>query len=159
MLKNYLLIAWRNITKNKVFSFINIAGLAIGLACFTLIALYVVDELSYDRYNEKASRIYRADSIYCLAIIAKLNMVMKLFDESTWISKDRAEHLHLDWTDRTFGTRSRCTEEEFGQADRLGITQAHEERWIGGRGEPAPSADADPMARLAAFSGRRPAAA
>jgi putative ABC transport system permease protein len=62
MLKNYLKIAWRNITKNKVFSFINIAGLAIGLACFTLIALYVVDELSYDRYNEKASRIYRVDS-------------------------------------------------------------------------------------------------
>ncbi|MFI5128751.1 MAG: ABC transporter permease [Chitinophagales bacterium] len=62
MLKNYLRIAWRNIQKNKVFSFINIAGLAIGLACFTLIALYVVDELSYDRYNEKASRIYRVDS-------------------------------------------------------------------------------------------------
>ena len=62
MLKNYLKIAWRNIQKNKVFSFINIAGLAIGLACFTLIALYVVDELSYDRYHEKASRIYRVDS-------------------------------------------------------------------------------------------------
>jgi putative ABC transport system permease protein len=62
MLKNYLKIAWRNITKNKVFSFINIAGLAIGLSCFTLIALYVVDELSYDRYNEKADRIYRVDS-------------------------------------------------------------------------------------------------
>ena len=62
MLKNYLKIAWRNLAKNKVFSFINIAGLAIGLACFTLIALYVVDELSYDRYHEKANRIYRVDS-------------------------------------------------------------------------------------------------
>ena len=62
MLKNYLKIAWRNITKNKIFSFINIAGLAIGLSCFTLIALYVVDELSYDRYNEKADRIYRINS-------------------------------------------------------------------------------------------------
>jgi putative ABC transport system permease protein len=62
MLKNYLKIAWRNLVKNKVFSFINIAGLAIGLACFTLIALYVVDELSYDRYQEKANRIYRVDS-------------------------------------------------------------------------------------------------
>ena len=62
MLKNYLRIAWRNIVRNKVFSFINIAGLAIGLSCFTLIALYVVDELSYDRYNKKADRIYRVDS-------------------------------------------------------------------------------------------------
>lgn len=62
MIRNYLKIAWRNLVKNKIFSFINIAGLATGLACFILIALYVVDELSYDRYNEKASRIYRVDS-------------------------------------------------------------------------------------------------
>src|SRR5258706_97369 len=62
MLKNYFKIAWRNIERIKVFSFINIAGLAIGLSCFTLIALYVTDELSYDRYNEKADRIYRVDS-------------------------------------------------------------------------------------------------
>jgi len=62
MIKNYLKIAWRNIAKNKIFSFINIAGLAIGLACFSLIALYVADELSYDRYHEKANRIYRVDS-------------------------------------------------------------------------------------------------
>lgn len=62
MIKNYLKIAWRNLVKNKVFSFINIAGLAIGLACFTLIALYIVDELSYDRFHEKANRIYRVDT-------------------------------------------------------------------------------------------------
>jgi putative ABC transport system permease protein len=48
--------------KNKGYSFINIAGLAIGLACFLLIALYVADELSYDRYNDKAARIYRINS-------------------------------------------------------------------------------------------------
>src|SRR6185436_9377515 len=62
MLKNYLKIAIRNLWKNKVFSFINIAGLAIGLSCFLLIALYVSDELSYDRYNDKADRIYRVNS-------------------------------------------------------------------------------------------------
>lgn len=62
MIKNYLTIAWRNLVKNKTFSFINIAGLAIGLASFILIALYVVDELSYDKYNEKANRIYRVNS-------------------------------------------------------------------------------------------------
>lgn len=62
MLKNYFVIAWRNLLKNRTFSIINIAGLAVGLACFILIALYVVDELSYDRYHQKASRIYRINS-------------------------------------------------------------------------------------------------
>src|SRR5580692_9085951 len=62
MLKNYLLIAWRNLLKNKSFSFINIAGLAIGLACFLLIALFVLDELSFDKYNEKADHIYRINA-------------------------------------------------------------------------------------------------
>lgn len=62
MIKNYLKIAWRNLVKNKTFSIINITGLAIGLSCFLLIALYVLDELSYDRFNEKASKIYRINS-------------------------------------------------------------------------------------------------
>ena len=62
MIKNYLKVAWRNLVKNKVFSLINIAGLASGLTCFILITLYVSDEISYDRYNEKAERIYRINS-------------------------------------------------------------------------------------------------
>ena len=62
MLINYLKIAWRNLVKHKTFSIINIAGLAIGLGCFVLIALYVADELSFDRYNDKAGRIYRVNS-------------------------------------------------------------------------------------------------
>jgi putative ABC transport system permease protein len=59
MFKNYFKIAFRNLWKYKGFSAINIIGLASGLACFILIALYVADELSYDKYNEKANRIYR----------------------------------------------------------------------------------------------------
>jgi putative ABC transport system permease protein len=62
MFSNYLKIAWRNLLKNKTFSLINIIGLASGLACFILIALYITDELSYDRYHEKANRIYRINS-------------------------------------------------------------------------------------------------
>lgn len=62
MIKNYLKIAWRNLVRNKTFSIINIVGLATGLACFILIALYVTDELNYDRHNEKADRIYRVNS-------------------------------------------------------------------------------------------------
>lgn len=62
MLRNYLKIAFRNLWKNKGFTAINIFGLAIGLACFILIALYVTDELSYDRFNVNADRIYRVDA-------------------------------------------------------------------------------------------------
>jgi putative ABC transport system permease protein len=59
MLKNYLKIALRNISRNKAFSFINISGLAIGMACCVLILLFVKDELTYDSYHEKADQIYR----------------------------------------------------------------------------------------------------
>lgn len=59
MFRNYLLIAWRNFRKHKSFSLINIAGLAVGMACFILIMLYVQFELSFDRYHANADRIYR----------------------------------------------------------------------------------------------------
>ncbi|MEO7991455.1 MAG: ABC transporter permease [Chryseolinea sp.] len=59
MLKNYLKIAFRNLLQHKAFSFINIAGLAIGMSCSILVMLWVQDELSYDRFHAKADRIYR----------------------------------------------------------------------------------------------------
>ncbi|HVZ97473.1 MAG TPA: ABC transporter permease [Chitinophagaceae bacterium] len=59
MVKNYLKTAIRNLRKNKVFSFINIFGLAIGLCCFMLIALFVYSELSYDQYPAGAKNMYR----------------------------------------------------------------------------------------------------
>jgi len=62
MYKNYLKAALRNLWKNKAFSFINITGLAAGLAVCVLIALYVFDELNYDKYNKNADRIYRLDA-------------------------------------------------------------------------------------------------
>ncbi len=62
MIKNYLKVAWRNLLKNKTFSIINITGLAIGLSCFLLIALYVLDELSYDKFYPNSERIYRINT-------------------------------------------------------------------------------------------------
>lgn len=59
MLKNYLKIAWRNITKNKLFSIINILGLSIGLACSVLILLWVQHENSFDKFHTNHERIYR----------------------------------------------------------------------------------------------------
>lgn len=61
MLQNYLKVAFRNLWKNKGFSALNILGLSIGIATCLLITLYVIDEMSYDRYNEKADRIYRVN--------------------------------------------------------------------------------------------------
>jgi putative ABC transport system permease protein len=62
MIRNYLRVAWRNLVKNKTFTLLNILGLATGLGCFILIALYVIDELSYDQFHAKADRIYRVNS-------------------------------------------------------------------------------------------------
>ncbi|MGF1586875.1 MAG: ABC transporter permease [Bacteroidales bacterium] len=59
MIKNYLTIAWRNLLRKKGYSFINISGLAIGIASSILIMLFVQDELSYDRHHENADNIYR----------------------------------------------------------------------------------------------------
>ncbi len=61
MFKNYFKTAWRSLRKNKTFSILNITGLSIGLACSLLIALYVLDELGYDRFNTQADHIYRID--------------------------------------------------------------------------------------------------
>ena len=63
MLKNYLKIASRNISKNKTYSFINISGLAIGIACFILIFSYFYNEITYDTFNKDAKDIYRIYTI------------------------------------------------------------------------------------------------
>jgi putative ABC transport system permease protein len=59
MIKNYLKIAFRNLRRHKIFSFINIMGLAVGMTACFLIFLYVRFELSYDSFHSKADRIYR----------------------------------------------------------------------------------------------------
>ena len=66
MLKNYIKIALRNLRRNKLYSVLNITGLAIGITCCMLILLYVQDELSYDRFHEKSTRIYRATTHFVL---------------------------------------------------------------------------------------------
>ena len=59
MIRNYLTIAFRNLLRNKVFSFINIFGLALGLACSMLILLWVQDELTWDRFHPNIDQLYR----------------------------------------------------------------------------------------------------
>jgi len=74
MLKNYIKIAIRNLKKYRGYSLISIFGLAVGLACTILIMLFIINELSHDRYNKKADQIYRA----CL----KFNMGSNQFDSA-----------------------------------------------------------------------------
>src|SRR5689334_13454083 len=62
MFRNYLLTAWRNLSRNKIFSSINILGLSAGLACCILIFLFIQHELSYDKFNQHAASIYRLTS-------------------------------------------------------------------------------------------------
>ncbi|MDX1642662.1 MAG: ABC transporter permease, partial [Balneolaceae bacterium] len=63
MIENYAKIAFRNFRKRIGYTFINVAGLAIGVACCLLISIYVLNELSYDRFIEDADRIYRIKQI------------------------------------------------------------------------------------------------
>ncbi|MEP6594463.1 MAG: ABC transporter permease, partial [Ginsengibacter sp.] len=59
MLRSYFKTTFRNLWKNRGFSFINIFGLATGIACSLLIFLFVTDELSYDRFNKDTGNVYR----------------------------------------------------------------------------------------------------
>ena len=64
MFRNYLVIALRNIARHKLYSFINIAGLAVGLACAILIILFVRDELSWDAWIPGCDKIYRVETTF-----------------------------------------------------------------------------------------------
>ena len=62
MLKNLIIIALRNIRKDKTYSAINILGLTVGITCSVFLLMYILDELSYDRYHKDSSNIYRVIS-------------------------------------------------------------------------------------------------
>ncbi len=74
MIKNYFQIAWRNLIKNKVFSFINILGLTIGITVCAMIFLFIANQSSFDKFHSQGDLIYR---------------VMRGFDNT----KDRAPYL------------------------------------------------------------------
>src|SRR5689334_19634658 len=59
MIRNYLKIAFRNLTRHKFISFINLFGLTVGLTCCLLILTFILNELSYDKYQPNAGRVYR----------------------------------------------------------------------------------------------------
>ena len=64
MLKNYLLIAFRNLWRNKSYTFINLFGLSIGIAATLLILIYILFEFSYDQFHQNKDSIYRISVIH-----------------------------------------------------------------------------------------------
>ncbi|HWZ14164.1 MAG TPA: ABC transporter permease [Mucilaginibacter sp.] len=64
MIKNYFKIAWRNLKKNRLYAFINITGLTVGIVSCLLIGIYIKHEVSYDRFHENADRIVRVTMDY-----------------------------------------------------------------------------------------------
>jgi putative ABC transport system permease protein len=67
LLRHYLVTAARNLAKHKLYSFINIVGLSVGLACAIFIVLFLRDELSYDRWIPQSSNLYRIELTFHLA--------------------------------------------------------------------------------------------
>lgn len=104
MFKNYIKVAWRNLLRHKAFSSINIIGLAIGLACSIFILLWVEHELSYDRFNKDASRMYRlvcAASGFKAAVNpagmpGELKAKMPEIEEATRISQFQSHVFEVD---------------------------------------------------------------
>jgi putative ABC transport system permease protein len=64
MIRNYFKIAWRNLKKNRLYAFVNITGLTVGIVSCLLIGVYIKNELSYDRFNDNADRIVRVTMDY-----------------------------------------------------------------------------------------------
>ncbi|MBS1666256.1 MAG: ABC transporter permease [Bacteroidetes bacterium] len=98
MLKNYFKTAWRNLVKNKSFSLINILGLSVGISVCFIIMMYVMDELSYDRFNKNADRIVR--------ISFKANMNGGKINEAS-VMPPTAQTLKYDYPEVEIATRLR----------------------------------------------------
>ncbi len=122
MLKNYIKIAWRSLWRQKEYTVLNIAGLAIGLTCFITILIFVKQEYSYDTFHTKADRIYRVvqhvseDERYANTGGAMPVMLEKEFsDIESIVSFTRfATHVSIDSED---GQRKTFREEKFLCAD------------------------------------------
>lgn len=112
MFSNYLKIALRNIKRQKVYSIINISGLAIGMTCTILILLYVQYELSYDKFHENTDRIYRViqradrsgQMVYRPAVVQAIGPGL-VYDDPEVIKAvrlERAQDLSVKYNDKCF---------------------------------------------------------
>jgi putative ABC transport system permease protein len=128
MLKNYLKIAFRVIKKHKGYSFINIAGLAVGIACCVLILLWVQDELSYDTFHQNYREIYRtilnvegkwySSSPWALAPILKTE-----YPEVLAATRYRENSLLITYGNRSFNEQAAFVDPDFFEIFTFPIVQ------------------------------------
>lgn len=83
MLKYHLIASWRHISRHKVVSILNISGMAVGIAAVFLIAIYVQNELSFDRFHQNANRIFR------LSVCQKFDNGERIWHQSAWFMGPR----------------------------------------------------------------------
>ncbi len=119
MIKNYIKVAWRNMMKNKTFSFINIFGLSIGLTCCMLISMYLYYELSYDSQHTNGSRVYQLGTTFVkegkedrtantpAPMARTMQMVFPEIEKSTRLLRTFSEDKTLlQYTDKTGAVKS-----------------------------------------------------
>src|SRR5215472_953887 len=90
MLKNYLLLAFKNFRKQKMFSLINILGLTIGITCCLMIFLFIMNEFSYDKFHKNGENMYR---------VVRVDNVNGARREISWLSPPYAKALQNDYPD------------------------------------------------------------
>lgn len=100
MFKNYIKIALRNIKKHKGYSFINIAGLAIGMACCILILLWVQDETGYDQFHKRRSELYRNEQrmgkiVGYFTFLAIAISCLGLFGMASFMTEQRTKEIGI----------------------------------------------------------------
>ncbi|HVW72679.1 MAG TPA: ABC transporter permease [Rhizomicrobium sp.] len=111
MFRNYLFIALRNIARHKLYSFINIAGLAVGLTCVILIALFVRDELSYDKWIAGSENLWRVEVTYHVpgrsdpVVTAQVAMPIPVAMRDQIPDVRGATRLEREWISLTSGER------------------------------------------------------
>jgi putative ABC transport system permease protein len=122
MIKNYLTIAWRNLQKNKAFSFLNISGLAIGMASALMIMLWVENEISYDKFHKNKDFIYEAwnrgqmdDKIQCWETTPQiLGLTLKKdYPEVATVARTVKTWKVTSVGDKKFSTESMIVDPEF----------------------------------------------
>src|SRR5690348_1969378 len=132
MFRNYLVTALRNLARHKLHSFINIVGLAVGLACAILILLFVRDELSYDKWIEGSDNLWRAEitfhapgrtdplAMIPMPLLAAMREQIPEVRSATRLSR---ETLTLTAGDRQFAERGGLVDPNFLQVLKLPLVQ------------------------------------
>lgn len=120
MIKNYIKITWRHIRNNKIYSFINIMGLAVGMGCCILILLWVQDELSFDKFHQNYSDIYRTipelqGTKYSSNPLALAAVFKQQYPEVRQITRFCSRYWLMKYGDRIYNERGALVDDDFLQ--------------------------------------------